>query len=292
MQQIPPRTAMQNWTLMAVHKLGGSGHNQEIEDQVRRILNLPEEITEELRPDGRQTVLDYRIAWARTHLKAQGLLENPQRAMWALTEAGAQKANSIASQVIDISEAIDNDSDSIAESAEHEYPVSGDEWQDDLLTRILQLSPGAFERLCQRLLRETGFVQVQVTGRAGDNGIDGHGLLQMARLVSFPVFFQCKRWQNPVGPSVVRDFRGAMQGRADRGLIITTSTFTAEARKEAARDGAPPVDLITGYELAANLRDLKLGVQEIVIVDNEWFDQLESWSSDSQPAAGEVFGVS
>ena len=292
MQQIPPRTAMQQWTLMAVRKLGGSGHNREIEEQVRSILNLPEEISEELRPNGRETVLDHRIAWARTHLKAQGLLENPQRAIWALTEAGTQQANSIASQVIDITESIDTDSVSVVEVVDDEAPVSGEEWQDDLLTRILRLSPGAFERLCQRLLRESGFVQVQVTGRAGDHGIDGHGLLQMARLVSFPVFFQCKRWQNPVGPSVVRDFRGAMQGRADRGLIITTSTFTAEARKEAARDGAPPVDLVAGYELAANLRELKLGVQEIVIVDNEWFDQLESWASDGQPAAGEVFDVS
>ena len=160
-----------------------------------------------------------------------------------------------------------------------------------LLSRILQLSPGAFERLCQRLLRESGFVQVQVIGRSGDGGIDGHGVLQMGRLISFPVLFQCKRWQNPVGASVIRDFLGAMLGRADRGLIITTSTFTTGAREEASRNGVPPVDLVDGHTLAENLRELKLGVKEVVVVDQEWFGQLESWAGDTT-ASDEVFGIS
>ena len=154
----------------------------------------------------------------------------------------------------------------------------------------MNLTPGAFERLCQRLLRESGFVQVQVTGRSRDGGIDGQGILQMARLVSFPVLFQCKRWRNSVGPDVVRDFRGAMLGRADRGLIITTSTFTAAARKEAIRDGAPPIDLIDGLSLADNLHDLHLGVREIVIVDEAWFDELQAWAGDAD-SAGAVFEV-
>ena len=292
MQQIPPRTAMQRWTLMAVHKLGGSGHNREIDEQVSRMLNLPDEVSAKLRSDGRETVLEHRIAWARYHLKSQGLLDNPQRSIWALTETGAQQANDIAGQISDITAAYPAEITLSDADTGDDAPVSGEEWRDDLLTRILQLSPGAFERLCQRLLRESGFVQVQVTGSSNDGGIDGNGLLQMARLISFPVLFQCKRWQNPVGTSVVRDFRGAMYGRADRGLIITTSTFTADARKEAVRDGAPPVDLIDGYNLAANLRELKLGVQEIVVVDGDWFNQLESWASGSKPNSHEVFGVS
>ena len=121
-------------------------------------------------------------------------------------------------------------------------------------------------------------------------GIDGPGILQMARLVSFPVLFQCKRWQNAVGAGVVRDFRGAMYGRADRGLIITTSTFTAAARREAVRDGAPPIDLIDGISLADNLRDLNLGVKEIVVVDESWFDELQSWTVDALPPEA-VFGA-
>ena len=79
-------------------------------------------------------------------------------------------------------------------------------------------------------------------------------------LISFQVLFQCKRWKGSVGAAVVRDFRGAMQGRAYKGLIITTGTFTTEARKEATRDGAPAIDLIDGESLCELLKDLRLGV--------------------------------
>ena len=214
---------------MAVYSLGGSGHNREIEQQVTSSLQLPEPVAEQLRPNGRQTILDHRIAWARTHLKSRGLLDNPQKAIWTLTEQGAKEASEIAELIGEsLSEPYSGQSVTFDSSVE-EYVAAEEDWRDDLLARVLQLSPNAFERLCQRLLRESGFVQVQVTGRSGDGGIDGHGLLQMARLVSFPVFFQCKRWQSSVGSSVVRDFRGAMQGRADRGIMIVTSTFTAES---------------------------------------------------------------
>ena len=281
MQQIPPRSAMQQWTLLALQQLGGSGHNREIEDRVKQLLHLPDDVAEQLRPDGRQTLLDHRIAWARTHLKFDGLLDNPQRSIWTLTELGVAKVDEMSRGISDASSAYMAATTGPSEALDDgdEYP-GGDEWKDHLLTRIQELSPGAFERLCQRLLRASGFVQVLVTGRPGDGGIDGQGVLQMARLVSFPVLFQCKRWQSSVGAGVIRDFRGAMLGRADRGLIIITSTFTSDARKEAIRDGAPPIDLIDGLALADNLRDLNLGVKEIVVVDHAWFDELQSWSDD------------
>jgi restriction system protein len=117
---------------------------------------------------------------------------------------------------------------------------------DELIKLLLKLPPAGFERLSQRLLREAGFIQVVVTGRAGDGGIDGYGTLQVKPLVSFKVLFQCKRYTGSVSPSQVRDFRGAMSGRADKGIILSTGTFTAEARREASRDGAPPVELIDG----------------------------------------------
>jgi restriction system protein len=133
-------------------------------------------------------------------------------------------------------------------------------WSERLLARLLQLDPAAFERLCQRLLREAGFTKVEVTGKSGDGGIDGTGVLRM-NLLSFQVIFQCKRWQGSVGSSTVRDFRGAMVGRADKGLIITTGTFTAEARKEATRDGAPAIDLVDGEALCELLREHRIGVR-------------------------------
>lgn len=137
------------------------------------------------------------------------------------------------------------------------------------------MPPSAFERLAQRLLRESGFVQVEVTGRSNDGGIDGTGILRLNGLLSFHVIFQCKRWQGPVGPAIVREFRGAMAGRADKGLIITTSNFTKEALKEATREGAAAIDLVDGTQLVEMLKTFGLGVNvrqvEDVTIDDSWF---------------------
>ena len=151
------------------------------------------------------------------------------------------------------------------------------DWQEQALTAMAAMKPDAFERLCQRILRKSGFTRVEVSGRSGDGGIDGIGVLRV-NLVSFHVFFQCKRWKGSVGASVVRDFRGAMVGRADKGLIITTSTFTAEARREATRDGAPAIDLVDGEALCRLLKDQQLGVTvkfvEEVQVEPKFFSSI------------------
>jgi restriction endonuclease Mrr len=147
-------------------------------------------------------------------------------------------------------------------------------WQDRLLECLLKMTPAAFERLCQRILRESGFIKVEVTGRSGDGGIDGIGVLRL-NLLSFHVFFQCKRWKGSVGASVIRDFRGAMVGRADKGLVMTTGTFSTDARREATRDGAPAIDLVDGETLCELLKGLKIGVSirkvEHVLVEQKVF---------------------
>ncbi len=143
-------------------------------------------------------------------------------------------------------------------------------WQDRLLECLLKMTPAAFERLCQRILRESGFIKVEVTGRR----IDGIGVLRL-NLLSFHVFFQCKRWKGSVGASVIRDFRGAMVGRADKGLVMTTGTFSTDARREATRDGAPAIDLVDGETLCELLKGLKIGVSirkvEHVLVEQNVF---------------------
>jgi restriction system protein len=151
-----------------------------------------------------------------------------------------------------------------------------DRWKDKLNEVLTQqLSPQGFERLVQRILRESGFVAVEVTGRTGDGGIDGKGIARINGFMSFHVLFQCKRYKGSVGSSEIRDFRGAMVGRADKGLFITTGTFTTGAIKEATRDGAPPIDLVDGDELAEKLKELSLGVTtELVprvVVNPAWF---------------------
>ncbi|HSH80008.1 MAG TPA: restriction endonuclease [Herpetosiphonaceae bacterium] len=146
------------------------------------------------------------------------------------------------------------------------------------MAKLLELSPSAFERLCQRMLRESGFVEVRVTGRSGDGGIDGVGIVKLGGLLGFPILFQCKRFQGSESAGTIRDFRGAMIGRADRGLVFTTGTFTRDAKMEATRDGAPPIDLVDGEQLLDKLRELRLGVTvqmvEEVSVDVEWFQSL------------------
>ncbi len=132
-------------------------------------------------------------------------------------------------------------------------------WKDELLETLVGMDAGAFERLAQRILREAGFRNVEVTGRSGDGGIDGVGVYQLS-LVSFPIYFQCKRYRGSVPPSAVRDFRGAMAGRGEKGLLITTGTFSRQSKEEASRDGAPPVELINGDGLCELLKTYSLGV--------------------------------
>jgi restriction system protein len=151
-------------------------------------------------------------------------------------------------------------------------------WKTDLLSALTSMPPDAFERLAQRLLRESGFLKVEVTGKSGDGGIDGIGVLRIQELLSFHVYFQCKRYKGTVSAGAIRDFRGAITGRTDKGLFITTGSFTADAKKEATRDGVPPIDLIDGDRLCELLKDLKLGVAtemvEKVVVDRDWLNRL------------------
>lgn len=152
-------------------------------------------------------------------------------------------------------------------------------WRDDMLARLLALTAERFEHLAKRLLREAGFIQVEVTGRSGDGGIDGTGVYRPS-LVSFPVFFQCKRYKGGVGASQVRDFRGAMAGRGAQGILITTGTFTTDAKAEASRAGASLIDLIDGDRLCTLLKDYKLGVSvtprvvEDVAILPQFFDEI------------------
>ncbi len=236
---------------------------------------------------GNQTELEYRLAWARTYLKKYGMVENSARGVWALTPKGLKQETVDPQDVVRfVREQSVRERRGRAEPTEPVDSGVGDEgledetasWRETLMSTLLEMPPDAFERLCQRLLRESGFIQVEVTGRSGDGGIDGHGVVRLAGLLSFPVIFQCKRYRNTISSGVVRDFRGAMVGRADKGLIITTGSFTRDASAEATRDGAPPIDLIDGEQLIDKLKDLGLGVTtrqvEVVEVNTAWFSSI------------------
>jgi restriction system protein len=263
--------------LKAMHDLGGSASINEQEERVARILNLSESDLN-VPHKANRSKFSYNLAWARTYLKNYELLENSSKGVWALTPKGQKtltlNKNEVKKHVQSLRKVtLKEDTDSPLVKVE-EIP-----WEDEVLTVLKALRPDAFERLCQRLLRESGFVQVEVTGRSGDGGIDGKGIIKLGSILSFHVIFQCKRYKETVSSSVVRDFRGAMMGRADKGLIITTGTFTRDARVEALRDGAPPLDLIDGDDLVGMLKTYQLGVTtksrmvEEINVDHAWFEQ-------------------
>ncbi len=279
MAKIPTYDQLMNPTFQALNELGGSATTEEIYTKVTGLVGLTNEQLEILHnaERGGQTEVEYRLAWSRTYLKKYGILENSNRGVWALTAKGRQleKVDTVAVKRFVQSELKQRktlvDTNELAESPTELT------WRDELLATLRKLEPSAFERLIQRLLRESGFIQVEVIGQSGDGGIDGKGIMRLGGLLSFHVIFQCKRYMGAVTASQVRDFRGAMVGRADKGLLITTGNFTKDAVKEATRDGAPAIDLIDGDQLINKLKELALGVQtkkveiEQIVVDHNWF---------------------
>ncbi|CAN5164312.1 restriction endonuclease [soil metagenome] len=290
-------------TLQALKVLGNSGSIQEINDEAISSAGLTDEQLAILHGNGPGTEVAYRMAWARSYLKKVGAVTNTSRGVWAITELGLDLDASDMASIPGRVRKLHIRTNNFKNTQISEPPIEGnlskrlassnvidsqkstvaltttdpDVWRTHILDALLGMSPDGFERLCQRVLRESGFTKVEVTGKTGDGGIDGIGVLRVS-LLSFHVFFQCKRYRGSVGASAIRDFRGAMVGRTDKGLLITTGTFTPDAKKEATRDGAPVLDLIDGDALSAILRGLELGVStalvEEVTVDADWFRQL------------------
>lgn len=264
-----------NPLLRALHELGGSASVSETEDKVAEVLNLSDREINEIHK-GSRTKLNYRLAWARNYLKRYGLLENSAKGVWSLTPKGniTKTVNKHeVNRALKERDFINEDRNEI--KAENVVSVSPLAWQDELLGVLKKLPPSEFEKLCQRILRESGFVQVKVTGKAGDGGIDGIGTVRLGSFLGFKVIFQCKRYKGSVASKEIREFKGTMAGRADRGLFITTGIFTKDAKTEATRDGSPPLDLVDGELLVEKMKELGLGVkvklEEVIEVDNEWF---------------------
>lgn len=274
-------------TMKALNALGGSANIDELDGKAIDIMDLPVEMRDVLhKEDGTLSEVEYRLAWARTYLKKYGLIENSARGIWSFTETFDGNIDSLnPDEIVQRVRLLSKESpdenaveDDNLENDGIEKPDEILDWCEKLRNVLFKMSPDAFERLTLRLLRESGFTQVEVTGKSNDHGIDGKGIIRLNGIMSFHMIFQCKRYKGSVTPSEIRDFRGAMQGRADKGLFITTGSFTSEAKKEATRDGAPAIDLIDGDALIEKLRELGLGVSEKMIKDyeinEEWFIKL------------------
>jgi restriction system protein len=280
--KIPTFDRLMNPLVQALQELGGSGSIEEIYDKVVQQEKFSDDVISQQHDaeKSNQTEVGYRLAWARTYLKKYGLLENSTRGIWSLNQKAKELGKVDPKKVVEFVRALDKKQKEGKRSVDAvdipEVPDEQEEWKQKLHVVLTQtLTPAAFERLVQRMLRESGFTQVEVTGRSGDGGIDGRGIARIHGLMSFHVLFQCKRYKGSVGAEEIRNFRGAMTGRADKGLFVTTGTFSPAAVKEATRDGAPPIDLLDGTEFAEKLKELGIGVRtttvQVYTVDEAWF---------------------
>ena len=282
--QLPEFTKWVGPLIVALKELGGSARPREVVDRIAKNVQVPDEVLDALNPSGGPKFPN-QVHWARFYLAEDGYLDRSKHGVWKLTEKGdscpgfdESDLRALVRRVLD-QHAVTAPANGAPESpnlgvtstspvlpaeADDEAPAIDDSnYQARTLSALRSISPGGFERLCQRLLREAGFEQVVVTGKSNDGGIDGHGILSVNPFVSFRVLFQCKRYAGSVSPAHVRDFRGAMQGRADKGIIITTGSFTSEASREASRDGAPPIELVDSERLVNLLAKLELGLRPV-----------------------------
>jgi restriction system protein len=286
-ESLPNLPGMMLATIEALKDLGGSGTIQELDERVIELEGVTEvEQAYQMPNVENRPRVSYYLAWARTYLKRGNAIANSSRGVWALTEGGSVIASLAQTQAIydqvnleerekaRLKRQASKDTKAPIEETASEGPDDLDDWKSKLLAAVGTMHPSAFERLSQRLLREAGFTKVEVRGKSGDGGIDGLGILRV-NLVSFQVYFQCKRWTGSVGSKEIRDFRGAVQGRADKGLFITTGHFTSQASDEATRDGAIAIDLIDGDRLCELLKENNLGVEtemiEKITIKPDWF---------------------
>lgn len=281
---VPSLLDLMNPTLLALRELGGSAAVVELNEKVIQSVSLADDVL--THPRSLRQLHD-RMGFARTYLKKQGLITNSERGIWSFTPKGwgipmvdpkevRREAHGTARPTPEPQAVLEPEPEipDEMEQASSESDAAAS-WRERLLETLLSIAPDAFERLCQRMLRESGFIGVEVTGRTGDQGIDGHGVILMGGLISLPVLFQCKRYRGNVTPEEVRAFRGALaRKKVDNGILITTGGFTSKAREEAS-GGVPRIDLIDGSLLADRLKEMRLGIEveleEKVTVNADWF---------------------
>jgi restriction system protein len=279
---LPKWNELMQPVLNALKTLGGSGSRPEVIQQVAEDLDLTDEQLDEVTPKIGESRFGNRVSWARFYLSASDHMDSKSRGLWLITEKGKQAALT-ADEIKEIVKTVrlrtdkSNDDPDDPDGLDDQVHLDVTAYVARTLEIIKKISPDGFEHLSKRLLRESGFQKVTVTGGSGDGGIDGFGILKVNDFMSFQVYFQCKRYKDIVGPSVIRDFRGAMMGRADKGIILTTGRFTTSAAKEAIRDGVPPIELVDGEEFVRLLGKYELGLRPVnsYIVDEEFFQEFK-----------------
>lgn len=290
-ERIPRYTRLIQPTFMALKKLGGSGKNNEILEQIIEDLSIPDEVADISHKGSiNKTELSYQADWARTYLRTAGVIENSARAVWSINpeyvdvekvdeieivkKVTRENAERRAEKNGDKDDCVPEDDDPTND--ETEFPDELKPWREKLAKILQEMDPFGFERLAQRVLRESGFTQVEVTKKTGDGGIDGIGKLRINGIFSFIVAFQCKRYKGAVGAAEIRDFRGSLTTDIEKGVVITTGTFTKAAKEEASIPGKQQIDLIDGEEFISRLAELGIGVHPVTTyeIDEDFFKKI------------------
>lgn len=276
--------------LNALRALDGSGKPKEVSQWIAKKFNLPDQILEATTRTGVPRFYN-QVAWARQYLVWDGLLDSSKRGTWSLTKEGettflneesskriltkwgkahsSEKATNVPKSSHELIETIES-APSVIETA-----------RAALLCRLKTVTPEGFERLMKYVVREMGFESVENTQFVKDHGIDGFGTLRVNEFITFRVIFQCKRYsKTPVSRAEVGDFRSAMIGRADKGIIFTTGRFSEDAKREANREGAPPIELCDGEKLVDLLERYQIGITPISTfeINEEFFAKFSNLS--------------
>ena len=267
-----------NPVLTTLQANGGAGNSSNVIEQIIEELGITDEELEEATSNGQSRIRN-QIQWARFYLFKAGLIDNAQRGIWRLTNEGLEKTLTDDDVYIlfkGVQESVKKSPTVTPKKLDQKFEETATEDEEHsigLLNLIQNLPAGGFEKLCKRLLTEIGINDITITGGSGDQGIDGKGIVKLNDVVSLNIVFQCKRYKETVSPHHVRDFRGAMQGRGEKGLIITTGRFTKEAKNEANRDGVTPIELIDGDRLVELFEKHHLGLKPVIVfeIDYEFF---------------------
>ena len=283
MTAIPNYATLIEATFSALKMLGGSGKNDEINSKVAEILELSNEVQDipHLNSSSLSEV-NYRCAWARTILKNYGALENSARSVWTI-KPEFTGIDSVDGAIVEKFRNIKSEKTQKFNTAEEKMEEQGvdvpeevNPWRKRLYEVLINMDPYGFERLTQRVLRECGFTNVVVTKKSGDGGIDGTGKLKINGIFSFNIAFQCKRYQGSVGAGDIRDFRGSLTTDIEKGVFITTGSFSKPAIEEASNPGKQQIDLIDGEEFITKLAEFGIGVKEVkdYEIDEQFFAKI------------------
>lgn len=272
-------------------------------DKLAKDFNLSEDELAELLPSARKTRFYDRVGWAGTYLKKAGLLSSPERGKFQITKRGLDVINNPPERItvnfltqfeefvefrqrpeksVDNSSVEkENESQTPEESIDSAYLNIRQNLSDEILQTIKNCSPTFFETLVIDVLVKMGYGGTRkdagkAIGKSGDGGIDG--IINEDRLGLDVIYIQAKKWENSVGRPEIQKFAGALQGqRARKGIFITTSEFTKEA-KEFASKIESKIILIDGETLSQLMIDYNIGVNpiasyELKRIDSDYFSE-------------------